>query len=262
MTVRSSPVRVERHGDVVELVLASPPRNLFDHRMRRALHAGLDEARDTGARAVLLRAEGECFTAGADPVVFAEHDAASAPAFVRDVLALANAFEELPCPTIVLVHGLCLTAGLELALTCDIVVATRGARFGLVEAVVGLTPLMGGTQRLAARAGTGRALELVLTGGLYRAPVLHEWGVVSRVVEDEEALLRKGRALAQKLAAGPTRAHDVTRRVVRLAARDGVAAADAALPVLAAPLFDTADLDAGLESFRVSGAGNARFAGR
>ncbi len=255
-------MRVEQHGDVIELVLVSPPRNLFDHAMRRALHAGIDEAREVGARAVVLRAEGDCFTAGADPEVFAEHDGRTAPQFVAEVLALAHAFEELPCPTIVLVHGLCLTAGLELALACDLVVATRTARFGLVEAVVGLTPLMGGTQRLTARAGAGRALELVLTGGLYRAPVLHEWGVVNRVVEDEDALLLKGRALARKLAAGPTRAHVVTRRVVLTAAREGVAAADAALPALTAPLFDTADLDAGLESFRTAGAGSAVFVGR
>ena len=60
----------------------------------------------------------------------------------------------MPFPTLAAVHGLCLTAGLELSLACDLLWAAEGARFGLVERVVGITPLMGGTQRMAERAGT------------------------------------------------------------------------------------------------------------
>ena len=71
----------------------------------------------------------------------------------------------LPLPTLAVVHGLCLTAGLELALACDLLWAAQDARFGLVEKVVGITPLMGGTQRMAERAGSARAREFVMTGG-------------------------------------------------------------------------------------------------
>ena len=77
--------------------------------------------------------------------------------------------EALPIPTLALVHGLCLTAGLEVSLGCDMIWATESARFGLVEAVVGLTPGAGGTQRMAERAGPARAREFVMTGGLYDA---------------------------------------------------------------------------------------------
>ena len=65
--------------------------------------------------------------------------------------------EALPIPTLALVHGLCLTAGLEVSLGCDMIWASESARFGLVEAVVGLTPGAGGTQRMAERAGPARA---------------------------------------------------------------------------------------------------------
>ena len=99
-------------------------------------------------------------------------------------------------------HGLCLTAGFELSLACDLLWAARGVQFGLVEKVVGITPLMGGTQRVADRAGAARARELVMTGGLYTAETLHEWGVVNRVL-DRGDLLDTARRFAAGLAAGP-----------------------------------------------------------
>ena len=82
----------------------------------------------------------------------------------------------MPFPTLAAVHGLCLTAGLELSLACDLLWATESARFGLVERVVGITPLMGGTQRMAERAGSARAREFVYSGELYDAATLHALG--------------------------------------------------------------------------------------
>ncbi|MGG7378126.1 enoyl-CoA hydratase-related protein, partial [Escherichia coli] len=69
------------------------------------------------------------------------------------LLGLAHTVEELPLPTVFAAHALCLTAAFELALACDLLLAAESARFGLVETVVGLTPAMGGTQRLVERAG-------------------------------------------------------------------------------------------------------------
>ena len=84
-------------------------------------------------------------------------------------------------------HGLCLTAGLEVSLGCDMIWATESARFGLVEAVVGLTPGAGGTQRMAERAGPARAREFVMTRGMYDAATLERWNVVNRVVGGRRA---------------------------------------------------------------------------
>ena len=158
-------------------------------------------------------------------------------------------------------HGLCLTAAFELSLACDLLVAAESARFGLVEIVVGLTPSMGGPQRLAERAGSARARELVYSGELFDAAALERWNVVNRVWPDE-AFADEAHAFALRLANGPTRAHAATKRLVRAAVDDGVRAADALVPAASGPLFATEDLRGAVASFLREGPGKARYTGR
>ena len=169
--------------------------------------------------------------------------------------------EDKPFPTIAVVHGLCLTAGFELALGCDMIWAAESARFGLVEIVVGVTPFMGGTQRVAERAGPVRARELVMSGALYDAATLERWNVVNRVVPDDE-LEEKAMKFAHRLAAGPTVANAATKRVVRAFLEHGVRGADQRVPDIAAPLFETDDLKRAVETFLEEGPGKATFGGR
>jgi enoyl-CoA hydratase len=158
------------------------------------------------------------------------------------------------------VHGLCLTAGLEVSLGCDMIWATESARFGLVEAVVGLTPGAGGTQRMAERAGPARAREFVMTRGMYDAATLERWNVVNRVVGDDE-LREKGMAFAHRLADGPTKAHGATKQIVRAYLRGGVEEADRVTPEVAGALFETEDLQSAVRSFLSDGPGKATFKG-
>ena len=137
--------------------------------------------------------------------------------------------EALEIPTLALIHGLCLTAGLEVALGCDLIWAEESSKFGLVEAVVGLTPGAGGTQRMADRAGPARAREFVMTRGLYDAEVLERWGVINRVVPDG-TVHEKGMRFAHQLASGPTKAHAATKRIVKAVSDGGVAHADEVTP--------------------------------
>ena len=113
---------------------------------------------------------------------------------------MIHTVEELPFPTVFAAHALCLTAAFELSLACDLLLAAESARFGLVETVVGLTPAMGGTQRLAERAGPARARELVMTGALYDAATLERWNVVNRVLPDDgfDAAARELRPRARR----------------------------------------------------------------
>ena len=111
-------------------------------------------------------------------------------------------FAEIPVPTVAAVQGLCLAAGLEVALSCDLIWAAEGTQLGLVEGVIGATPFGGGTQRLVARAGAGRAAEAVLTARPYPADTMLQWGVVNRVVAADD-LHEKARAFAERLASGP-----------------------------------------------------------
>ena len=100
-----------------------------------------------------------------------------------------------------------------------------------------------------------------MTGGLYDAEKMLEWGVVNRVLAPDE-LLEKGMSLARRLAAGPTLAHGATKRLVRAYLDGGVAAADAIVPDIAGPLFDSEDLKNAVRSFLDDGPGKATFKGK
>jgi enoyl-CoA hydratase/carnithine racemase len=259
-----APVRLERHGAVASMVLDDPPLNLFGARTFEALSACLDELEGSDARALVWRAEGEVFTGGADVNVFqqiVDGEAERSEESFEPLLGAVRRLEALPIPTLALVHGLCLTAGLEVSLGCDMIWATESASFGLVEAVVGLTPGAGGTQRMAERAGPGRAREFVMSGGVYDAPTLERWNVVNRVVADDE-LLEKGMRFAHRLASGPTLAHAATKRIVRAYLQGGVDEADRVTAEAAGGLFETEDLQRAVRSFLEDGPGKATFEGR
>jgi enoyl-CoA hydratase/carnithine racemase len=257
------PIRLERDGDVAVLVLDDPPLNLFTEETFTAMRAARDEVAGSDARAMVFRAEGDLFTGGVDDgrdfkdVSGGEEGARLAADGIREL----QAFESLEVPTLALVHGLCLTAGLEASLGCDMIWAADDARFGLVERVVGLTPFGGGVQRMAERAGPARAREFVMTGGLYDAEKMLDWGVVNRVLPAGD-LVEKGMKFARELAAGPTLAHGATKRLVRAYLDGGVAAADATVPEIAGPLFDSEDLKNAVESFLADGPGKATFEGK
>ena len=174
---------------------------------------------------------------------------------------MVHAIEDLPFPTVFAAHALCLTAAFEVAMACDLLLAAESARFGLVETVVGLTPAMGGTQRLAERAGPARAREFVMTGALYDAATLERWNVVNRVLGDD-GFDAAARAFAMGLANGPTKAHAATKAIVRAQVQGGARAADEVVPEVAGALFATDDLKGAVRSFLQDGPGHAAYEGR
>ncbi len=222
----------------------------------------MDEVEASDARAMVWRAEGDVFSGGADVKSSSRWSRTAPPReSFGSLIAAAEKLEELEIPTLALVHGLCLTAGLEVSLACDMLWATEAAQFGLVEAVVGLTPGAGGTQRMAERAGPARAAEFVMSGGLYDAATLERWNVVNRVVPDDQ-LLEKGMKFAHRLADGPTIAHGATKRIIRGFREGGVEGADRVTPEQFAELFASEDLQNAVASFLKDGPGKATFEGR
>ena len=255
-------VRTQRDGDLVRVTLDAPPLNLFDEAVFAGYERALDEIEADPPRAVLLDAAGKVVSAGVDVKVFdAISSAEEGGRLWERLLAVPHRLEQLPCPTIFAAHGLCLTAAFEISLGCDLLLAAESARFGLVEIVVGLTPSMGGTQRLAERAGPARAREFVMTGELYDAATMERWDVVNRVLPDE-GFADAAVAFAQRLAAGPTRAHAATKAVVRAQLDGGVEAADALIPDVSGKLFETEDLRGAVRSFLEHGPGKATYTGR
>jgi enoyl-CoA hydratase/carnithine racemase len=260
--LRSGPVRLERDGPLAVISFDSPPLNLFDAALEAGLVAALDALEAQPPRAVLFRADGRVVSGGVDVSVF---DAMAGPpeaeqTFTR-LIAIAHRVEQLPCPIVFAAHALCLTWAFELALACDILLAAEGASFGLVERVIGLTPAMGGTQRLAERAGTARAKELVMEGRPFAAGELERWNVVNQVLPDA-GFDQAARAYARELADGPTLAHAATREILRAFTRGGVRDADACTPAVAGGLFGTDDLQQAVGSFLREGPGRASFSGR
>src|SRR6185312_1974184 len=257
-------VRIERDGDVAVVVFDNPPLNLFDEGVFAGwadavgeLVAITDPGHADRARAVLVEARGKVVSGGVDVSLFAaiaeDPDAVQrASTLWARLLRVAQTFEDLPVPTVFAAHGLTLTAAFEIALACDVLLAAERASFGLVENVVGLTPSMGGPQRLAERAGPARARELIFTGERYKAAVLERWNVVNQVLPDD-GFAEAARAYAHRVAAGPTVAHAATKRLVATAARDGARAADALVPEVSGSLFGTADLRGAVASFLVDG---------
>jgi enoyl-CoA hydratase len=255
-------VRYEREGDVGLVVMDDPPLNLFGDELTNDLVVALEEAEGDMPRALVIRAEGKVFTGGVDVEVFAGRTHEDGATLFEDLVKIVHKLEAMPIPTVASVHALCLTAGFELALGCDILLAGEAARFGLVERVVGLTPGMGGTQRVAERAGPARARELVMTGELFDAATLERWNVVNRVFPDGE-LLEQTMKFAQQLAVGPPRAHDATKRMVRAFLDEGgPRGADAHVGDIAASLFATEDLQNAVQTFLKEGPGKATFEGR
>lgn len=236
------------------------PLNLFDQAMFDAVVSDVADLTANPPRAVLLRAEGKVNSAGVDVHVFDGLTAQQGADLWRQLFAdIAHPLEALPCPVVYAAHGLTLTAAFEISLACDIILASPKAKFGLVETVVGLTPSMGGPQRLAERAGSGRARELVMTGDLYDAQTLKEWGVVGQIHDNVD---EAARSLTERLAAGPTVAHAATKKIVAAWRSGGIAHADEVTPDVSGALFETEDLRGAVKSFLENGPGKAKYTGK
>jgi enoyl-CoA hydratase/carnithine racemase len=255
------PARVERDGPLAVIVIDHPPLNLFGRALVHAVGEAIDSVATSDARALAIRAEGAVFTGGADVNEFKGLSAQDSSQAFDVGLEMIHKLEALPIPTLSVVHALCLTAGLELSLGCDMIWSAESAQYGLVEAVVGLTPGWGGTQRLAERAGPARASEFVMSARLYDATTLERWNVINRVLPDDE-VVEKGLRFARQLADGPTRAHAATKQIVRGVRAGGVPEADRRTPGVFGPLFETEDLRGAVDSFLEHGPGKATFKGR
>lgn len=254
--------RLERDGGLATITLDSPPLNLFDQRMIDDLRAAIDDVSATPPRALLIRAEGRAVSGGVDVHVFAGLTPEQGSRLWDELLGMIDQVERLPAPVVFAAHALTLTAAFELALACDLIVASPKAKFGLVEKVVGLTPSMGGTQRLAERAGSGRARHFVMSGGIFDAREMERWGVVNLLYEDQD-FEAAALELAEELAAGPTRAHAMTKHILRRFREGGMTAADEAVRTEAAELFATEDLQNAVRTFlEKGGPGHAEFHGR
>lgn len=205
----SEPVLQSWSGGVLEITLNRPDRlNAFNEEMHLALAASLDLARDDArCRAVLLTGSGRGFCAGQD-LSARDPDKMSGPPDLGDTLIrfynpLIRRIRSLEKPIVCAVNGVAAGAGANLALACDIVLAARGAKFIQSFARVGLIPDAGGSWMLPRLIGEARAKAIAMTAEPVSAEKAADWGMIWQAVEDAE-LMGEARALATRLAAGPT----------------------------------------------------------
>lgn len=255
-----SPVSYEQDGPLGVLTMHHAPHNLLGPALMEGVLGALATAESQGARAVLMKSGLRHFSAGADIALFeGAMDGGDGPAL--SPAEFLDRLESFPIPVVAAVHGVCVGGGFELALTCDFIIAARSAKIGSVEATIGLNPLMGAIQRQVQRAGALRAKEMSMLGRRYDAETLERWNLVNRVVDDEH-LEAAAHAVAMELAHGPTVAHRITKELARIAANEGVAAADAVMEDKQKALWSSEDLKIGLASLMKNGPGLARFVGR
>lgn len=219
-------VTTENRGHVRHVILnRSEKRNAMSQELLKALGAALRAAADSASvHCVVLRGEGPVFSAGVDLgelMAFAGEPAMLRP-FRNVFLECANLCEAMPKPVICQVHGACLGGALEVALGCDLRLAAEGSQFALPEVKFGIIPDVGGSSRLPAVVGLGRAKELIMTARTIDAGEARQIGLVNRVAAPEE-LDAAVQGLVDELLAHSPVAVGRAKRVMDASARPALA---------------------------------------
>lgn len=198
----SEMVKLQIEGPIAYVVLNNPEKyNAMSGGLLDGIHAAAAQlAVSREVRCVIVHGgESKAFCAGADLKERRGMDDAAVFATVHKLREAVNAFERLPMPVIAAIHGSCFGGGLELALACDIRIASADAQLGLTEVAVGVFPAAGGTQRLFRVVGVGKAKEMIFTAARLSAAEAERIGLVNRVV-DREQLLAEATAMAGRIA--------------------------------------------------------------
>ena len=245
---------------VARLTLDRPPLNALSASLLAALAKQAKAvAADARVRAVVITGNDRAFAAGADVTEFTP-DRESARVVAASFRTACDAITAIERPVIAAVRGYALGGGLEVALACDLRVASDNARLGQPETLLGIIPGGGGTQRLARLVGPARAKELIWSGRQVRADEALAIGLVDRVVPADE-VLADAMKWAASFAAGPTVAIGLAKRAIDRGL-DGTLAAGLDLEAdCFADAFETNDGAAGIASYLEHGPGKARFSG-
>ncbi len=190
----TSPIRTERHGDILVIISDNAPVNALGAAVRQGLEAAVKEGvEDQNVAAMVIRCDGRTFFAGADITEFGK------PMQEPGLPTVVDMIEASPKPVVAAIHGTALGGGCEVALGCHYRVAVPSAKLGVPEVKLGLLPGAGGTQRLPRVAGLKLALEMTATGNPISAKRAAEAGLVDRIV-GEDSLEADAVAFAKEIA--------------------------------------------------------------
>ncbi len=192
-------IKIETEGQIAIVSLNRPKvLNALNHELMSELAEALEGFdSDDNIRAIILTGSDRAFAAGADITEMADEGAVSI--LLKDRLATWDRVRHIKKPIIAAVSGFALGGGCELAMTCDIIVASETAQFGQPEINIGVIPGAGGTQRLTHAVGKYKAMELILTGRPFTANEAASMGLVNKVVP-VELLLDEAKSIAKEIA--------------------------------------------------------------
>lgn len=243
-------ISVEKRDKVAVITINRPDKlNALNKTVHAEGVAALDELRkDDSVRVVVITGAGEkSFVAGADISEFA----GQTPVTQRNLFhekTFFNSIDVFPKPVIAMINGFCLGGGCELALACDIRVASENARFGQPEINLGIMPGGGGTQRLTRLIGEGRAMEIILTGDMIDAPTALQFGLVNHVYPLAE-LEAETMKLAGKIAEKAPIALQLSKEAVKFASKSNLDEGLRREVDLFAICFSTEDKQEGVSAF-------------
>ena len=206
-------VLVAKEGPIALVTLNRPQQlNALSRDLVKDLSSAMQELdQDDEVRAIILTGGEKVFAAGADIKEMA--DLGPFDKRIQDRFAYRDQINKISKPIIAAVSGFALGGGCELAMSCDIIVASETARFGQPEVNLGIIPGSGGTQRLTHIVGKHRAMEMVLTGEFMSAAEAERFGLVNKVVP-AELVLEEAKAIAKKIAAKPVLAIKAAKEAV------------------------------------------------
>jgi len=209
-------IRLEIGPDAVATITLDRPDSLnaLNAALIEEMRAALASLPGSGARSLLLIGEGRAFSSGADLVAGGGLPDDVGAALESHLNPLIEDVFDLPMPVVAAVRGPCAGAGCSLALAADMVIAARSAYFLQAFINIGLVPDAGATWLLPRLAGRARAMEMMMLGERIPAEQAAAWGMISRVVEDED-LESETIVLAARLAQGPTAAYALLRKLAR-----------------------------------------------
>jgi enoyl-CoA hydratase len=216
MEKEASRILVDPRGDVFWVTIHRPEdRNSIDTALMKDLEQTLKEVEKTPARAIVFTGSGEThFIGGADGIEMMQCGPKEARAFSTRIQKLFNRMEASPLILVAAINGLCFGGGFEFAMACDLRVASEDARIGLPEVKVGIIPGGGGTQRLPRLVGMGRAMEMILSGKLYKGKEALEAGLVHSVVPPDQ-LLKEAERILEPVFRNPQHALSQAKKAVR-----------------------------------------------
>ena len=243
-------VTYKDEGPLGFITLDKPPANSYDLAFMTEFSEAVDDALVGATRVVIVQSASEkFFSAGADIKKFLEGDISSNMEMIKVSQAAFRRIASAPQVFIAHIAGHALGGGFEVALACDIRLATAGLyKMGLPEVTLGLLPGNGGTQRLTRLIGPSRALELLITGRTFSVEEAREIGLVADIYNAEQAG-EKVREYAARLASGPAMAIAAIKRCVHEGGELSLANGLALEAELMEQLFKSKDADEGLHAF-------------